>query len=114
MLTSPRQRSLALTHFEALMRIVPLNDQVVIRPQTPETKTAGGIVLPEAAQGKSQEGKVLAVGDGRRIDGDGRRAEPQVTEGDRVLFAPYSGSPVIVNGEKLMILSERDILAIIG
>ncbi|MGC3969299.1 MAG: co-chaperone GroES [Pirellulales bacterium] len=95
------------------MKIVPLNDRVVVRPQEAESRTAGGIVLPEASREKSQEGKVLAVGDGTRIDGSDRRTLPQVSEGDRVLYAPYSGSTVVVNGESLLILSERDILAIL-
>ncbi|MBN8626673.1 MAG: co-chaperone GroES [Planctomycetes bacterium] len=95
------------------MKIVPLNDRVVVRPQEAEARTAGGIVLPEASREKSQQGKVLAVGDGTRIDGTDRRTEPQVSEGDRVLYTPYSGSTVVVNGESLLILSERDILAVL-
>lgn len=95
------------------MKIVPLNDRIVVRPQVPEARTAGGIVLPDAAQAKSQQGKVLAVGDGTRIDGTDRRMQPQVSEGDRVLYSPYSGATVVVNGEDLLILSERDILAIL-
>jgi chaperonin GroES len=96
------------------MKIVPLNDQVVIRPLEAEERTAGGIVLPDSAREKPQEGRVLAVGDGRRIDGAGERARPQVNEGDRVVFARYGGTTVEVNGEELLILSERDILAIVG
>jgi chaperonin GroES len=95
------------------MKIVPLNDRVVVRPQESETKSAGGIVLPESSREKSQQGKVLAVGDGTRIDGTDRRLHPQVSEGDRVLYAPYAGSEVVVNGESLLILSERDILAVL-
>lgn len=96
------------------MKIIPLNDQIVIRPQEAEQKTAGGIVLPDAAREKPQQGRVLAVGDGRRVDGSGERAHPQVSEGDRVLFARYAGTVVQVNGEELLILSERDILAVVG
>jgi chaperonin GroES len=96
------------------MKIIPLNEQVVIRPLDAEAKTAGGIVLPDAAREKPQEGRVLAVGDGRRIDGSTERAHPQVKEGDRVLFARYSGTTVEVNGEEMLILGERDILAVVG
>lgn len=96
------------------MNIVPLNDQIVIRPLEAEEKTAGGIVLPDSAREKPQQGRVLAVGDGRRIDGSLDRVRPQVGEGDRVLFARYAGNPVIVNGEDLIIMSERDILAVVG
>jgi chaperonin GroES len=96
------------------MKIIPLNDQVVLRPLEAESKTAGGIVLPDAAREKSQEGRVLAVGDGRRIDGRTDRVHPQVKEGDRVLFARYSGTSVEVNGEEMLILGERDILAVLG
>jgi chaperonin GroES len=96
------------------MKIVPLNDQIVIRPLEAEEKTAGGIVLPDSAREKPQQGRVLAVGDGRRIDGSLDRVRPQVGEGDRVLFARYAGNPVQVNGEDLLILSEREILAVVG
>jgi chaperonin GroES len=96
------------------MKIVPLNDQIVIRPLEAEERTAGGIVLPDSAREKPQQGRVLAVGDGRRVDGAERRAPPQVSEGDRVLFARYGGTTVEVNGEDLLILSEREILAIVG
>jgi len=96
------------------MKLIPLNDYVVIRPQEAESKTAGGIVLPDAAQERSFQGRVLAVGDGLRFDGTSDRAPLQVTEGDRILYSRYAGSPVTVNGEELIILSEREILAILG
>jgi chaperonin GroES len=96
------------------MKIVPLNDQVVVRPLEPNERTAGGIVLPDSARERPQEGRVLAVGDGRRINGSADRAEPQVGEGDRVLFARYAGTTVQVNGEELLILSEGDLLAVVG
>jgi chaperonin GroES len=96
------------------MKIIPLNDQIVIRPLEAEERTAGGIVLPDSAREKPQQGRVLAVGDGRRVEGSTERAHPQVTEGDRILFARYAGSTVEVNGEELLILSERDILAVVG
>jgi chaperonin GroES len=96
------------------MKIVPLNDQVVIRPLEAEERTAGGIVLPDSAREKPQEGRVLAVGDGRRMETGGERARLQVNEGDRILFARYAGTTVEVNGEELLILSERDIVAVVG
>lgn len=96
------------------MKLIPLNDYVVIRPQSAETTTAGGIVLPDAAQERSFQGRVLAVGDGLRVDGTQTRNPLEVTEGDRVLYSRYAGSPVTVNGEELIILSEREILAILG
>lgn len=96
------------------MKLVPLNDYVVIRPQDAEVMTAGGIVLPDAAQERSFQGRVLAVGDGLRFDGAQNRSPLQVTEGDRILYSRYAGSPVTVNGEELIIMSEREILAILG
>jgi len=96
------------------MKIVPLNDQIVIRPLEAEEKTAGGIVLPDSAREKPQQGRVLAVGDGRRIEGSLDRVRPQVGEGDRVLFGRYAGTTVEVNGEEMLILSEREILAVVG
>jgi len=96
------------------MKIVPLNDRVVIRPLDAAERTAGGIVLPDSARERPQQGRVLAVGDGRRIDGSDQRTAMQVSEGDRVLFARYAGTTVEVNGEDLLILSENDILSIVG
>ncbi len=95
------------------MRVVPLGDKVVIRPVQAEDKTSGGIILPEAGREKSQEGKVLSVGDGRLLR-DGGRASHQVGEGDRVLYQKYSGAEVEVDGEKLLIVSEDDILAVLS
>ena len=78
-----------------------------------EETTAGGIVLPDAAQEKPRRGKILSVGDGR-LNQDGSRSEPEVTEGDRVLYSQYSGTEVAVDDESLLILSENDILAIVA
>ncbi|MGW8258159.1 MAG: co-chaperone GroES [Thermoguttaceae bacterium] len=93
------------------MKIVPLGSQVVVKRVEPEEKTAGGIVLPDNAQKKPSQGRVLSVGDGRLLP-NGLRAPHQVKEGDRVLFGSYAGSEVEVNGEKLLIMSEEDILAV--
>jgi chaperonin GroES len=94
------------------MNVVPVGDHVVIRRMEGERKTSGGIVLPDSAQEKPLQGRVLSVGDGRRRK-DGTRAASQVREGDRVLFSPYSGMEVEVDGEKLLIMTEEDILAVI-
>jgi len=95
------------------MKLIPLGEKVVVRPIEPEQQTAGGIVLPDAAQAKPQQGRVLSVGDGCRLP-DGTRAQPQVSEGDRILFQRYAGTNVVVDGEELLILSEHDILAIVA
>jgi chaperonin GroES len=95
------------------MKIVPINDKVVVRRLPAEVKTAGGIVLPESAQEKPQFGRVLSVGDGRLLRRAGRRAEPQVSEGDRVLVSTYAGTEVTLNGETLLIVPEGEILAVL-
>ncbi|HTQ37985.1 MAG TPA: co-chaperone GroES [Pirellulales bacterium] len=94
------------------MNVVPVGNHVVIKRMEGEKKTAGGIVLPDSAQQKPQQGRVLSVGDGRRRK-DGARLQSQVQEGDRVLFSTYSGMEVEVDGEKLLIMTEDDILAVI-
>ena len=95
------------------MKLIPLGDKVVLRPLEAEEVTAGGIVLPDAAQEKPRQGKVLSVGDGR-LNQDGSRSQHEVTEGDRVLYSQYSGTEVAVDGESLLIMSESDILAIVS
>ena len=92
------------------MSLKPLDDRVVVEPMSAEEKTAGGIVLPDAAQEKSQRGKVLAVGPGRILDG-GKRATLAVQVGDEVLFGKYGGTEIEVDGKDLKILRESDILA---
>jgi chaperonin GroES len=95
------------------MKVVPLGDRVVVRRIEPEERTSGGIVLPDSARKRPQQGKVLSVGDGHLL-GDGTRAKNQVLEGDRVLFTSYAGSEVQVDNQELLILSEDDILAVMG
>lgn len=95
------------------MRVVPLGDKVVIRPVQADERTSGGILLPESGREKSQQGRVLSVGDGRMLR-DGGHAPHQVREGDRVLYQKYGGAEVEVNGEKLLIVSEDDILAVLA
>ena len=94
------------------MKIVPLGEHVVIQRLSAEEKTAGGIVLPDAAREKPRQGRVLSVGDGRLL-ASGGRAAPQVSEGDRVVFTSYAGAEVTVDGEELLIMSEDEILAVL-
>jgi chaperonin GroES len=94
------------------MKLVPLGEKVIVKPLEAEEATAGGIVLPDTAREKPQQGRVLSVGDGRLIE-DGSRVKNQVTEGDRVLFGRYSGDKVVVDGEELLIMDESEILAIV-
>ena len=94
------------------MTVVPLNDKIVVKRLEAEEKTAGGIVLPDTAKERPQQGKVLSLGDGKRLD-NGRRASFQVKEGDRVLFTSYAGNEVTIDGEELLIMTEDDILAVV-
>lgn len=90
----------------------PLQDKVIVQKLEPEEKTSGGIVLPDTAREKPQEGKVVAVGPGL-VDDKGQRKPIDVKEGDHVLYAKYSGTEVKLDGIEYLILSERDILAIV-
>jgi chaperonin GroES len=94
------------------MKVVPLNDKIVVKRVEAEDKTAGGIVLPDTAKEKPRQGKVLSVGEGKLLD-NGKRAPFQVKEGDRVLFSSYSGNEVNIDGEDLLVMSEDDILAVV-
>jgi chaperonin GroES len=94
------------------MKLRPLGDRVVIRPLTREQTTKSGIVLPDTAKEKPQEGEVIAAGNGRVKD-DGERAPMDVRVGDKVLFAKYAGTEFKLDAEELLILSEKDILAIL-
>ncbi len=95
------------------MKVVPLGDKLVVRRQETDATTSGGIVLPDTAREKPQQGRIVSVGDGRLL-ADGSRAAHEVSEGDRVLFRTYSGTEVAVDGEELLIMSEDEILAIVG
>jgi len=95
------------------MSLKPLGNRVVVEPLEQEEVTAGGIVLPETAKEKPQKGKVLSVGPGDRND-KGERVPLDVAEGDTVLFAKYAGTEIKVDGKKLLILRESDILAILA
>jgi len=93
------------------MKLKPLGDRVVVKPIEQEEITAGGIVLPETAKEKPQRGSIIAAGPGKFEDG--KRVELDVKEGDTVLFAKYAGTEIKVEGQKVLILRESDILAII-
>ncbi len=94
------------------MHLKPLADRIVVKVLTLEEKPRGGIVLPDTAKEKPQEAKVMAVGSGKVLE-NGQKLAPEVKVGDRVLFGKYSGTEVKVDGEEYLILSERDILAIV-
>ena len=94
------------------MKVTPLGDKIVVKRLEAESRTAGGIVLPESAKERPQQARVLSVGDGRLL-ADGSRAECQVSEGDRVVFAAWGGAEIKVDGEELLILREEDILAVL-
>jgi chaperonin GroES len=100
-----RRQSMAIS-------LKPLGNRVVVEPIEQEETTTSGIVLPETAKEKPQKGKVLAVGPGDR-DEDGKRIPLDVSEGDTVLFAKYSGTEIKLDGKKLLILRESDLLAIV-
>jgi len=93
-------------------KLKPLGSRVVVKALEREEITKSGIVLPDTAKEKPQEGKVLAVGPGDR-DEDGKRIPVELKEGDRVLFQKYAGTEFKMDGEELLILSEKDILAIV-
>ena len=94
------------------LKLKPLGGRVIVEPIEQEEMTAGGIILPETAKEKPQEGKIMAAGPGDR-DEDGKRIAMEVNVGDKVLYAKYSGTEVKVEGKKLLILRESDILAIV-
>jgi len=94
------------------MRFRPLGDRVVVRRVKEDTKTAGGIIIPDTAQEKPQEGEVIAVGPGA-LDDSGKRVAPEVKAGDRVLFGKWSGTEVKIDGEELLIMKESDIMGIV-
>jgi chaperonin GroES len=94
------------------LKLKPLGNRLVVEPLEAEEVTAGGIVLPETAKEKPQKGTVLSIGPGERDD-KGKRVEMDVKAGDTVLYAKYAGTEIKVDGKKLLILKETDVLAII-
>jgi len=95
------------------MAFRPLHDRVLVRRIEADTKTAGGIIIPDSAQEKPSEGEVVSVGEGTRDD-SGNRVALDVKAGDRVLFGKWGGTEVKIDGEDLLIMKESDIMGIIG
>jgi chaperonin GroES len=94
------------------MKIVPLNDKIVVKRLEADDKTVGGIILPDTAKEKPKQGEVLALGEGKPLE-NGKRAPFQVEVGDRVLFTSYAGSEVTIDGKEYLIMTEDDILAVV-
>ncbi len=94
------------------IRIVPLGDRVVLKRAEAEAKTAGGIVLPESAQGKPQRGEIVAVGDGH-VNDKGEKVPLTVKEGDRVIFSSYAGDEISFGDQTFLLMRESDILAVL-
>jgi chaperonin GroES len=95
------------------MKIVPINDKIIVKRLEAEEKTKGGIVLPDTAKEKPKQGKVLSIGDGKLLN-NGSRQSFAVKEGDKVLFTSWAGSEVKIDGEEYLIMTEDDLLAVVG
>ncbi|KJF16265.1 MULTISPECIES: co-chaperone GroES [Acidithrix] len=93
------------------MKLNPLDDRIVVRPAQSEERTASGLVIPDTAKEKPQQGEVLAVGPGRRADATGEVIVLDIVVGDTVVYSKYGGTEITVDGEELLILSSRDVLA---
>ena len=93
------------------MKLHPLEDRIVVRPNDAEATTASGLVIPDTAKEKPQQGEVLAVGPGRRAENTGELVPLDVSVGDTVVYSKYGGTEITVEGEDLLILSGRDVLA---
>ena len=100
------------TKAKTKIKLQPLGDRVVVQREDAETTSAGGIVLPDSAQGRPARGKIVSVGDGRLLD-DGTRSPFQVKVGDRVIFSSYAGETFKVSDEELLLMREDEILAIL-
>ncbi|OPX95608.1 MAG: 10 kDa chaperonin [Syntrophorhabdus sp. PtaU1.Bin002] len=94
------------------MKIKPLQDRIIVKRLEEEEKTKGGIIIPDAAKEKPQEGKVIAVGDGKVLD-NGQRFALTVKPGDKILFGKYAGTEIKIDGEEHLILREDDVLGIV-
>ena len=94
------------------MKIRPLADKVLVQRLEAETKTTGGIVLPDTAKEKPQRGKIVSVGEGKLLD-DGTRQKVQVKKGQKVLFTSYAGTEIKIEGKEYLIMDESDIMAVI-
>lgn len=94
------------------MKVKPLGDRVLVKPATKEEKTKGGIVIPDTAKEKPQEGEIIAVGSGKLLD-NGERVPLEVKVGDKVIYSKFAGTEIKLDDEEHLLLSERDILAIV-
>ena len=94
------------------MKLQPLHDKVIVKRLEAETKTKGGIVLPDSAKEKPKRGKIVAVGEGKRLD-NGQLVKPSVKVGDEVIFSSYAGTEFRVHDEEVLIMGQDDILAIL-
>jgi chaperonin GroES len=94
------------------MKVKPLQDRIIVKRLEEEEKTKGGIIIPDAAKEKPQEGKVIAVGDGKVLE-NGTKLKLSVKAGDKILFGKYSGTEIKIDGEEHLILREDDVLGII-
>ena len=97
----------------ATTNIRPLHDRILVKRLTNEEKTKGGIIIPDTAKEKPQEGQVIAVGNGKILD-NGQTLKPEVKSGDKVLFSKYAGSEIKIDGEEYTIMREDDILGVIN
>ena len=95
-----------------MAKLRPLGDKILVRRLEAETKTKSGIVLPDSAKEKPKRGKIISLGDGKRLD-SGERAPWNVKKGDEVIFASYAGTEIKIDNEEMMIMSEDDILAVV-
>jgi len=95
-----------------MAKLRPLGDKIIVKRLEAETKTKSGIVLPDSAKEKPKRGKIVALGDGKRLE-NGERAPFSVKKGDEVIFTSYAGTEIKVDGEEVLILSEDDVLAIV-
>jgi chaperonin GroES len=96
------------------MKLQPLDDRIVVRSSEPEETTVSGLVIPDTAKEKPQQGEVLAVGPGRRAETTGELVPMDVAVGDTIVYSKYGGTEIAVDGEDLLILTSRDVLAKVG
>ena len=94
------------------MKVKPLHDRILVLRIDSDEKTAGGIIIPDTAKEKPQEGKIIALGPGK-LDTDGKRIPPEVKAGDRILFARYGGTEIMIDGKEHLIMKESDVLGVI-
>ena len=96
------------------MNLQPLDDRIVVRPNESEETTASGLVIPDTAKEKPQQGEVLAIGPGRRAEQTGEIVPLDIAVGDTVVYSKYGGTEITIDGEDLLILTSRDVLAKVG